>query len=369
MKKVGIITYHFARNYGAVLQCYALQEYLKSKGYNVSIINYVSEVQQNNNDYYKHGKSLKKLIINICLLPFLRARKRKNANFDYFEEKYLNLTNKISNIDELKKLVNVEKYDVLISGSDQVFNPNIEDFDIAFLFPFLTEAKKISYAASTGNATKEDISKISKYLKDFYAISIREEKDLGKFDSKFSQIKVVCDPVMLLNKNDWQKISKCKQKKEKYLVCYFLHKSLLSNEYKIAKKIAKERGLKLKIINARFSILSLNKNCILDIGPSDFIGLINNASFVCTDSFHGTLFSILFEKNFLCFDSKKNKNDSRRKNLLDSLGLLDSLYIVEEQKSIKKIDYNNVKKNINVIKKKSEKFFQQVLEEKINEKY
>ncbi|MEF2641556.1 MAG: polysaccharide pyruvyl transferase family protein [Clostridia bacterium] len=362
MKKIGIITYHFARNYGAVLQCYALQKYLINKGYDVEVINYISKVQYNNNDYYKHGISLKNIAINICFLPFFRYRKNKNKKFDEFNNKYLKLSERISSIEELKEMCHEKKYDFIISGSDQVFNPNIEDFDFSFLLPFKTNSKKISYAASTGNATVKDIDTIKSYLDDFEEISIREKKDLSKFDKYDKKnIGVVPDPVILLSNSEWKKFT-TKNNDEKYLVCYFLHKSLMTKEYEIAKQVAKEKKLKIKIINARYSKLSFKKEAILDVGPKEFINLIYNSNFVCTDSFHGTLFSLIFNKDFICFDSIENKNDSRRKNLLEELGALNRLRLVEDNKNNSVIDYKIINKNIIKKKEEADKFLEVLYE-------
>lgn len=365
MKKVGIITYHFARNYGAVLQCYALQKYLLNKGYNVEIINYVNKTQYNNNDYYKHGMNIKNIITNLCFIPFLKIRKEKNKKFDDFSNEYLKLSKKSTSMDELKIMCDNKKYDFIISGSDQVFNPNIEDFDFSFLLPFETTSKKISYAASTGNATEEDICRIKKYLDDFSKISIREKKDISKFNEKDRKhISIVPDPVVLLDEDEWKKFIN-KRSEEKYLVCYFLHKNIMKDEFKIAKRIAKEKNLKLKIINARFSELSFKKGTILNAGPEEFLNLLYNSSFVCTDSFHGTLFSLIFNKEFICFDSIKNKNDSRRKNLLEEMGASNRLKLVEEyndQNKYNDIDYQEINKNLDKKKEEADKFLEVLYE-------
>lgn len=368
MKKIGIITYHFAVNYGAVLQCYALQKYLEGKGFEVEVLNYVNEVQKRNNDVVKHGNSMKNIIVNCLLLPFKSKITEKHKNFKEFTNDYLNLSKEISNVDELSKYINKNKFDYLISGSDQVFNRNIEDFDIAFLFPFECDAKKISYAASTGSANKNDILALKKYLDEFYEISIREEKDLIKFDGVTSKkISVVCDPVMLLEKNVWSKITqKTNKDKDEYLVCYFLHKHLFSKEFKKAKKIAKERNLKLVVINSRFSINSLRKNTIFTAGPMEFVELIKNSKFVCTDSFHGTLFSLIFNKEFICFDTKKNINDSRRKNLLQNVGALNAYNFVEDELELSKmeLEYKKINDNIKKIKDNSYRFLEYLNERK-----
>lgn len=349
MKKVGIITYHFARNYGAVLQCFALQTFLEKKGFCVEIINYVNSNQYNNNDYYKHGFNIKKIIINILLFPFIRFRKEKNKKFIDFNKKYLHLTKRIQNVEALESFINDKKYDYLISGSDQVFNPNIEDFDISFLFPFETNAKKISYAASTGNANSSDIEKIKSYILDFNKISIREKNDIKKFDNFNTKIFVTPDPVMILKREDWiEKINNNNSDNKKYLLCYFLHKNLFKREFKIAKKIAKERDLKIININARYSIFSLKRGTVFDAGPEDFVNYVKNSDFVCTDSFHGTLFSIIFEKEFICFDTKNNKNDTRCKNLLEMSNCLNRLYCIEDDF---KINRKKIFRSCNFIEK------------------
>ena len=356
MKKIGIITYHFARNYGAVLQCFALQTFLEKKGYSVEIINYINKEQYNNNDYYKHGKNLKKIVINIMLLPFLKLRKKKNNSFDRFNETYLHLTEKISTIDDLEKLVSKKKYDYLISGSDQVFNPNIEDFDYSFLLPFKTNSQKIAYAASTGNASQIDINKLKNYLLDFSKISIREKSDLYKFDNIKKKIYIMPDPVLLLKKEDWYKKFD-KQNEDKYLLCYFLHKNLFKKEYYFAKKIAKAKKLKILNLNARYSVSSLKKGTIFDAGPEEFITLIKNSNFVCTDSFHGTLFSIIFEKDFVCFDSKSNIKDSRRKNVLEMFDKKKNLCYIENKKYSYEKTVTNPEKIIDSQIKIAEEFF------------
>ena len=95
MKKVGIITYHFAQNYGAVLQCYALQTYLSQQGYAVTVFDFISEKQQKNNDVVKHGASVKTAVANICLLPFAHSIRKKHARFVDFCQKNLHLLKKM----------------------------------------------------------------------------------------------------------------------------------------------------------------------------------------------------------------------------------------------------------------------------------
>ena len=359
MKKVGIITYHFAKNYGAVLQCYALQTYLSKKGYEVTVFDFVSKKQRKNNDVVKHGHSVKTAVVNICLLPFARSIRKKHARFVTFCKKNLHLTQHFSTVESLQKYIAENKYNVIISGSDQVLNPNIDDFEMAFLYPFQTTAQKIAYAASTGNASPDDIRKIRCYLDDFLKISIREQKDIGKFDAEIAaRLSVVCDPVMLLRADAWNNML-AQSPGKSYLICYFLHKKLFHEEFAIAKTIAKERDLELKVINARFGLNSFRKGTIFDVGPGEFVNLIANASYVCTDSFHGTIFSLIFHKQFSCLDTKQNQNDTRKKGLLESVGALATYQNVEDPLKIcNTLDYEKIDCQMEEIRKCAAKFLE-----------
>lgn len=361
MKKVGIITYHFAQNYGAVLQCYALSEFLTNKGYDVTVFDFVSETQRKNNDIIKHGYNIKTFIKNICLLPFRKSIKKKYDRFSEFRKVNLRLSPRFSKIEELKAYIEENELDYIISGSDQVLNPNIPDFDKAFLYPFKTKAKKIAYAASTGNASAQEIETIKSYLDDFSYISIREQKDLNKFvggSVDKNRYSVVCDPVMLLPEEKWKNLIK-KDNEKPYLVCYFLHKNLFSVEFNAAKNIANELGVEMKVINARFSSKSFLHGTVLDVGPKEFVNLIANACYVCTDSFHGTLFSLLFHKRFSCFDTRKNKHDTRKKGLLERVGAISAFQNIEESiKVCTEFDYKKIDRNIEEMRAESISFLQ-----------
>lgn len=349
--KIGIITYHFANNYGAVLQCYALQKYFLQKGYEVEVFNFISKKQKENNGIIKRGKGIKGVAINLCLMPFWSVIAKKKKRYDTFLDTYLQLTKRFSVLEEMEEYINAGRFDILISGSDQVFNPNIPDFNLAFLYPFKTKARKVAYAASTGNASENDIASLENLLKDFYKISIREKKDISKFSVNMQQdLSVVCDPVMLLECDGWKDMT-AESVEEPYLVCYFLHKNLFEAEFLIARKIADKLGLQLKVINARYGKWSLNKGTIFDAGAREFVNLIANASYVCTDSFHGTLFSLIFHKRFSCFDTKMNLKDTRKRGLLEETGTMQAFQNVEEEiKICPELDYSYIDTKIEAMR-------------------
>lgn len=342
-KKVGIITYHFALNYGAVLQCFALKEYLVAQGYDVEVLNYVTVNQRKNNEVLKENNSVKKVIINFLLLPFKRKNKIKYNKFIIFINNKMNLSKLLSTKDELIEYIRNKKFDFIISGSDQVWNSKIKDFDEAFFLPWNLEASKLAYAASIGNATKDDLQKFCNAINDFNYISIREESSIAvlkNFTNK--ELISVCDPVMLLSKKEWKsKFQQNNMVKEPYVLCYFLHKECFKYEYRIVKQISKILKLKIIIINARYSKYSLNKNVLFSVGPDDFLNLFSNASFVCTDSFHGIVFSMIFQKRFIAFAEKENSLDRRREEILKRANLTNRLMYCNKQYDLNKIIESN----------------------------
>ena len=154
----------------------------------------------------------------------------------------------------------------------------------------------------------------------------------------------------------------CEIKKDNeipYLVCYFLHKNLFSVKFNAAKNIANELGVEMKVINARFSSKSFLRGTVLDVGPKEFVNLIANACYVCTDSFHGTLFSLLFHKRFSCFDTTKNKHDTRKKGLLERVGATSAFQNIEESiKVCTELDYKKIDRNIEEMRAESISFLQ-----------
>lgn len=367
MDKVGIITYHFAQNYGAVLQCYALQRYLILNGYNVLILNAITEKQKNNNSLFNKRKGISNIYVNVCLLPFVLSRIRKKNRFEQFVAKYLNCTDIVTNRDQLLNLIVKEKFNFLISGSDQVWNPYIPDFEDLFFFPFETSVTKIGYSISIGRAEYKDLIKFEKYIKDFSKIALREKSSkeiIRNFTNE--ELSITIDPVLLLEKKEWNNIIKHNAKLiiEKYIFCYFLDKKHMDKNLEIAKYISKFLGIRIKCISMHFDINSFKDCFVHDAGPSEFLELISNADFVLTDGYHGTVFSTIFNKNFFSIIHNKNSNDSRIKDYLESLGLKHRIiYDIDDinNNSLNNIDYDEVNIKIKKIPQESYSFLKKSL--------
>lgn len=346
MAKIGIITYHFAGNYGAVLQCYALSNYLRTIGHTAYVLNCVSPKQADNNSLYRKLSNPKGAIKNLCLLPFHTSRKQRFQRYDEFRNNQLNMTRLVTNNDELKTLIEELNLDYVISGSDQVFNPNIYDFESMFFLPFEIKAKKIGYAVSVGKATKQQLSTYKNWIADFSIISAREQSAADRLtliDFYGKKSPVVVDPVFLLNKENWESI--CVKNEKKYVLGYFINQKYAKEYIRISKKVAKELGLEFVIVSARITKDIINNKVITNAGPKEFCELFMNASFICTDSFHGTSFSILFEKEFVCYEPQKNSLDTRKTNLCRVAGIEKNIYYLDAPSDTYKqpTDYTEVK--------------------------
>lgn len=366
MKRVGILTYHFAINYGAILQCYALKRVISKLGYESKVLNYITNKQEENNKINLKTLNIKNIIREIILLRFYRVRKNKINKFNYFIKENLNLSEKTSNLEELNILLKKDKYDAIVCGSDQVWNINIKDFEEAFFLPIDFEVKKIGYAISIGNSTEEELKKYNREIRDFKNISVREKKAIPILN-KISSMEIieVLDPTLLLKKNEWNLLLKGKENaiKKPYIVCYLLKKEVFDLEYKLIEKIKEKYKLEIYFINQRYSKYSFKKNTLYDIGIEEFLLILKEAELIITDSFHGTLFSIIYEKEFITLIEKKNLADTRRQNILEKLELeVRGIYLDQNYNlDFSKIDYKKVNNKLNKYREESLKYLKESL--------
>ena len=177
MKTIGVITYHAAYNFGSVLQAYAIQKSLEKLGYSVKIINYRPNQQRDFYTLCRRKMGIKTFLNDVLMLPIYKKRKTSHYRFEKFFESELKLTKEFSDPHIFKKIAG--GFDVLISGSDQIWNPlscELKGLDISYMEPYLLAGehpKKISYASSIGDL-KRDCSILCDYIKNYDGISVRE---------------------------------------------------------------------------------------------------------------------------------------------------------------------------------------------------
>lgn len=352
--KIGILTFHYAQNYGAVLQCYALQRTLEKcfPDAEISVIDYRNQkiVQDYAVFHLKHKSLYRKLRSLIASLVYFPQRAKCSRNFKIFTNNYL----KIGTSD-------LSEYDAIFYGSDQIWNPNITGGVELLYFGAEFGGIKIAYAASDGNKLSLT-EEIKKSLEEFSEISVREKSSIEKFKNVNNNICSVCDPVFLLSKDDW--IKKTVLSKEKnYIFAYKIGENLdFDNE---AEKFGQRLGK--KVIQAVY-VKSLKKifykkqKLVHGISPLDFVGYIANADFVVTTSFHGTAFSVIFEKPF--YSLQIGSYSERITDLLENIGLKEQYVKNIPEKIESDIYTDKVKEKIATLRKSGTDFIEN-LKEKI----
>lgn len=326
MKKVGILTMNGNHNYGNRLQNYALQEILKRKGYEVETIVIPRLKHINEGKLYKKiYRAVKnpKGYWNRRIESKQSVKKLKEAKISPFTTKYLN-----TRVVKLSDKVNLnDGYDFFIVGSDQVWNPNFYGQDSTNFLDFADPKKRIAYAASFG------VSSIEGDLKSFYKnnlskidnISVREssgEKIIKDLIGK--SVPVVIDPTMLLSKLEWLNLVAGENNKLEFKEDYILIYTLRDVSTKIKNKIteyAKKNNLRIVSIMG-----DLHQEDAIIPTITEFIELISNAQLVVTDSFHGTVFSILLETPFITLERNGGNMESRLLTLLNKFDFMSNYY-------------------------------------------
>ena len=317
-----IVTFHSEINYGAVLQAYALQTYLK-KNNSVKLL----DIRINKNE-----KSIKSMIRNSFNII-------KKGKFKRFIKRNLNLTKKVNTFDEAEAIL--KDFDYVIVGSDQVWAFDlIKGFEKIFYMDMqFDKTKKISYAASFGKDDNIINNKeiVYKYLSKFDKISTREESSRKILNEMGIQCEDVIDPTLLLTSNEYIEKFNLSKKDKKYILVYML--VIDEKIVEIVNEINKELDMDIICFNNKNRFGERCK-CVPNSSPEEFVDLFYNASFVVTNSFHGTCFSIIFGKKFISVAHKTK--GIRQINLLKKAGLEERLY--SEDKDI----INYIKEDINV---------------------
>lgn len=351
--KIHTITSHDVYNYGASLQAYALMRYLQKAGNEVSIIDYKPYYSKARYNFWYISPQFRwrknpilRFFACLALAPKrFHTYKRKKA-FDTFKVEYLHLTQRFSTLAELEQA----QWDaqMFIAGSDQIWNTDHENGkDPANYLSFVPfGGKRMSYAASFGiDYIKPKFQDMVKQnLMRFQQITVREKQGVRILRQLGLSAVQVVDPVFLLPKNEWGKLSVSPSIKGKYILVYDFGRNKMMQEFAI--RYAKKHQLKILSLNDFVSHSYADYN-INNAGPREFLGLIKNAECFISNSFHGTAFSIIFEKQFFVFNRKDAVN-SRMESLMEMAGLQDRLIINESdfEKMDSHIDYDAVNSRI-----------------------
>ena len=329
MKKIGIITFQNANNYGAVFQAFALRKTIEKMGCEAKIINYDS-----------NSMGLKSV---------------QQKQFKEFTEKHLNLTREYM----LKEEIDVEGYDAIISGSDQVWNPRLTGGDMTYFLDFVPKnIKKVSYAASiglNGDLFMEYKDVFEKYVPHFSGISLREETHVPYIQSIVKDKEVIAsiDPSLLLTSKEYLEALDLEDERSEEFIFVFSY-ALDPKLYDYANMLALKSGYKIVEISPYNAGNFVDGARVMhNSAPTEWIQLFNKAKLVITDSFHGMMFSIVFNKPFYAYTPNRS-NVARVTDILKKLGIEDRKLtgITNVADTVWEMDYTKVN---DILKKEREK--------------
>jgi hypothetical protein len=355
--RIGILTFHFGMNYGAVLQCYALQHYLKLQGYEVEIINFnpINNNDQKKTLYTILKKSIKSWIKNcwrLLLHPYIYyCGINQKKKFQHFRHHRLNQTRPYR-FDELKYIE--KEFEAIIVGSDQIWNKSQHSHGAYFLSPFTSfKGLRISYSPCCAVNSIEDNNStfLANSLKAFDALSVRN-KETFQFVKGLAAIEapIVIDPVMLVEFDELIGVNPKKTIDKSYILAYVLGSEIDGGHKKTIDQIKKKHGKKpvysIILSGNKPHIFSWADKTLSNVSVKDWLRLLYHAGFIYTDSFHGVLFALKFKKEFLAYYKEKTRS-SRFIHLIDryqlSEHIVDSYETALQKKSFhKSVDYENL---------------------------
>lgn len=328
-EKIGILTFHKSINYGSVLQSWALSRVI-SKRFVVEIIDYEPQNYEFLYANYRQWNSWNNIKYNLKRMPLSSALNNQQQLFKKFRDKQLPLSRKKYNYNNGCDIK--EEYKGIVVGSDQVWNIRAKDCDPIFFLPFNYSGNKVSYACSINDTdyTEKNLpSNLASEICDFDFISIREESGKNKleqFIAKQKKVYTLLDPTLLCNSSEYDSLLNDRIVDGKYIFLYNVWTSEVGIQ--AAKFLSEKLNMPVYTIMTASNVKEINllkKSGILvdtvRTSPSDFLNFFKYASYIVTESFHGTAFSLIFEKPFVCVSNRTN--DERLNNILTLVGLKD----------------------------------------------
>lgn len=366
--KIGILTRRAGFNHGSSLQAYAMAKFISNAGFDCSIIDY--------DEYSGHPRWKIRPFIEdfqwiLCKhLPslfspdkrkYLSIRNKQYKKFNQFDNQFLPLTNERCNNSKLLRSV-CRDFDILICGSDQIWNPLL--YDPVYLFGFLKDEKKrtVAYAPSFGVSDIKLIgNKERKLIRRIDCLSCREEKG-AEFVEEITgkPCPIVLDPTLMVDFKDWETLatSVFDVESKPYILCYFLGQDVHQDRISSLAQRFDCKILNIQMFNRMNSLYSDRE--ITDLGPIEFLNLIMKAEWVCTDSFHATIFAYLFKRKVSVFERFKScdeeNQNSRIHTLLKVLGIESVLSHGNNINSDFPIDYSKTNNTLKAWKDKSMRY-------------
>lgn len=392
-KKTAIVSCYFQHNYGSMLQAYATQMALDKLGIEnetIDITGFRNEIKKAKIWYFFKASLTSDILLsklgmvkNVFIKKFSSSQYAKSAHlrsrkFDSFYRQYFRLSERCASKAELREKCKKE-YEAVLVGSDQLWLPGNIAADYYTLNFVPEKVNTVAYATSFGQSSlpKDIQRKAAAFLKNIRHIGVREEAGQQLIEQLTGRkVPVVCDPTLLFTGNEWLQIQQEEPIiKEKYILCYFLGNNPPHREF--AKRLKAATGCKIVALVHLDEFVKSDEMYAditpYDIDPADFLNLIRNAQYICTDSFHCTVFSILYEKSFFVFRRYMRKTRSSTNNRLDTLLKMTGVgeRILQGNEDVQEcldkcIDYEVVRQNLDKKRAESYQYLLDALENRKN---
>lgn len=377
MKKIGLITYeNIADGKGRFLQAYALYSAIEQLGYLPEVIDYYPKRDSSKSrKLIRMLKNINKLrlyaneVLKVLEKKLIKKElKEKYELYKTFIKNNIRTTESIIGTDEIQN-ANL-KYDAYVCGSDQIWNPKFLGKDPTYYLQFAPEYKRIAYAPSLGtnNISQEDLKFLCDMIRNIPRLSVRESSSAKMLSKEIKEdVFNAIDPTLLMTREWWNNFANKSIEKEPYVLTFFFDNSTYPR--KIANEIATQLGCKIISIPDTIRDILTYKNKRIGIGPEEFVSLFKNATFICTQSFHGTVLSLLYNRPFYVFDRETKAYVSgvfsRINDLLGMVGLENRILKSGQQipNDILKIDYLTVNKILEIKRKESMEYLRESLEQ------
>lgn len=391
MKKIAIVSCYFQHNYGSMLQAYATQMALDKLGYDnetIDVSGFNREIKRAKMLYFAKASLTSDILFSKLGMATNVLRKKlskgtygkntsiRNHKFDDFYKEYFRLSSKYDSKAKLGEKCK-DNYSAVLVGSDQLWLPGNIAGDYYTLNFVPDSINTVAYATSFGQSElpSDSAKKAKVFLKRIKHIGIREESGKKLIKKLVNRdVQVVCDPTLLFTGKEWMSIQTEETKiNEPYILCYFLGNNLLHREF--AKRLKEKTDCKIVALVHLDEYVKNDEGYAdytpYDVDPADFLNLIRNAKYICTDSFHCSVFCMLYEKVFFTFKRYTRKTKYSTNSRLDTLFNLAGIEgrVFEGNEDIQKcldmyIDYTAVCENLEKIRKESYNYLVAALEDK-----
>ena len=354
MKPIGILTFHRASNYGAVLQAYALQKVISERGQKAVIVDYrCPAVEEGHRPWGLFKRHRFPVVLLRCLVAV-----RKDILFGTFRKNRLELSAPMR-AEDLEK--EKDSYSLFVSGSDQVWNNVFSGMDPSYMLTFADEQKRYSYACSFGFDSFPDETRelYRKWLAGMQCVSVRENRAVDLAGEIGYEARVDLDPTLLISREKWEKFMTPAEVIKPYIFVYTVNPPL--HLLDAARELSRRTGAEILYLNNQYKDNRDIKRLRYRT-PEEYVGLIAGAEYVLTNSFHGTAFSVLFKKKLKVELETAKKFNVRSRDLLMSCGLRECVLRGSEEDYAFDADWAEADRRLSVMRARSLKYIDLIVE-------